>query len=238
MTNRRAFFKNGMKNGVPIGLGYLAVSFSFGILAVKNGLTEGQSILMSALNLTSAGQFASLSIIAAGGGYLELAISQLVINLRYALMSFSLSQKFDEKAHWLHRCAAAFGNTDEIFALASAVKGAVSPWYMYGMMAVAIPGWVCGTALGAVAGNVLPLRVLSALGVALYAMFCAIVVPPAKENETLLYLVLISLALSLLFAVLPGLGSLSEGTRVILLTVGISACAALLRPVKEEQDEA
>ena len=235
---RRKVFLKGARDGIPVMLGYLAVSFSFGILAVKAGLTEGQSILMSALNLTSAGQFASLSIIAASGGYVELALSQFIINLRYALMSFSLSQKFDRRAHWLHRCAAAFGNTDEIFALASAVKGEVSPWYIYGMMAVAVPGWVTGTALGAIAGNVLPLRVLSALGVALYAMFCAIVVPPAKKNETLLYLILCAMALSLICTVLPGIREMSDGTRVILLTVGISAAAALLRPVKEEQDEA
>lgn len=235
MASRRAFFKKGMKNGVPIGLGYLAVSFSFGIMAVKNGLTEGQSILMSALNLTSAGQFASLSIIAAGGGYLELAISQLVINLRYALMSFSLSQKFDEKAHWLHRCAAAFGNTDEIFALASAVNGAVSPWYMYGMMAVAVPGWVTGTALGAIAGNVLPLRVLSALGVALYAMFCAIIIPPARKNRVLAVIILCAMAASVIFTFAPLLRDISSGTRVIILTVAIAAIAALVRPVKEEE---
>ncbi len=234
---RRKVFLKGARDGIPMMLGYLAVSFSFGILAVKAGLTEGQSILMSALNLTSAGQFASLSIIAASGGYVELALSQFIINLRYALMSFSLSQKFDGKAHWLHRCAAAFGNTDEIFALASAVKGEVSPWYIYGMMAVAVPGWVTGTALGAIAGNVLPLRVLSALGVALYAMFCAIIIPPARKNRVLAVIILCAMGASVFFTFAPLLRDISSGTRVIILTVAIAAIAALARPVKEEEKQ-
>ena len=237
MTGRRTFFRQGMKDGIPIALGYLAVSFSFGILAVKAGLSAGQAVLMSALNVTSAGQFASLSIIAASGSYVELALSQLIINLRYCLMSFSLSQKFDPKGRPVHRYLAAFGNTDEIFALSSAAEGYVSPWYIYGMMAVAIPGWLLGTALGAVAGNILPVRVLSALGVALYAMFCAIIVPPAKENKILAGIILFSMLSSLAFAVLPLLRDISSGTRVILLTVGIAALAAALFPRKEDAHE-
>lgn len=236
MAGRGDLVKKGMKDGIPIALGYLAVSFSFGILAVKAGLTAPQAVLMSALNVTSAGQFASLSVIAASGSYLELILSQLIINLRYSLMSFSLSQKIDQKAPFVHRFIAAFGNTDEIFALSSAYPGPTPPWYMYGMMLSAIPGWVGGTALGALAGSVLPLRVLSALGVALYAMFCAIIVPPARENRTLLCLIVISMAASLLFSLLLPLREISSGTRVILLTLGISALAAVLRPVKEDED--
>jgi len=223
-----------MKDGIPVALGYLAVSFSFGILAIKANLTAGQAVTMSALNLTSAGQFASLAVITASGSYLELALSQLIINLRYSLMSFSLSQKIDPQAPWAHRFFTAFGNTDEIFALSSAVKGPVSPWYIYGMMAMAVPGWVLGTAIGALAGSILPLRVLSALGVALYAMFCAIIVPPAKHSRTLAAVIVVSMGLSLLFSLLPVLREISSGTRVILLTLGISALAAAIRPVKEE----
>ena len=234
VKNGKQFFKKGLRDGIPIGLGYLAVSFSFGIMAIKAGLTPGQAVMMSALNLTSAGQFASLSVIAASGSYLELALSQLVINLRYCLMSCSLSQKIDRTVPFFHRFFVAYGNTDEVFALSSAVEGPLSPFYVYGMILVAFGGWTLGTLLGAVAGNVLPARVLSALGVALYAMFCAIIIPPARKSKVLPWLILLSMAASLLFAAAPLLREISSGTRVILLTVGISAAAAWLAPVKEE----
>ena len=226
--------KKGLTDGIPVMLGYLAVSFSFGILARKAGLTTLQAVLMSALNLTSAGQFASLDVIVASGSYIELALSQLIINLRYCLMSTSLSQKVDPKAGTFHRYLMAYGNTDEVFALSASVKGPLSPFYTYGLMGAAIPGWVVGTLLGAVAGNILPERILSALGVALYAMFCAIIVPPAKESRVLRYVIVIAMAASLLFAVLPVLREISSGMRVILLTVVIAAAAAKLAPVKEE----
>ena len=230
-------WKKGCRDGIPIGLGYLAVSFSFGILALRSGLTVGQAVMISALNLTSAGQFASLSIIAAAGSYVELALSQLVINLRYCLMSASLSQKVDRNASFFHRFFMAFGVTDEIFALSVSVKGPLSPFYTYGQMSVAIPGWTLGTLLGAVAGNILPARVLSALGVALYAMFCAIIIPPARKNPLLTIVILCSMAASVVFTYTPILRDISSGTRVIILTVGISAIAAWLRPVVKDGDE-
>lgn len=227
--------KHGLRDGIPVGLGYVAVSFSFGILASKAGLTVWQAVLMSLLNLTSAGQFASLSVITVCGSYLELALSQLIINLRYSLMSCSLSQKIDQKAPFYHRFLVAFGNTDEVFGLSSSVEGALSPFYSYGLMGMAIPGWTIGTLLGAIAGDILPARVLSALGVALYGMFCAIIIPPAKEDKLLRLLILIAMGFSLIFAVTPWLKEISSGMRVIILTVGISALAAWKFPVKEEK---
>lgn len=234
MGERKKQLLQGLRDGIPIGLGYLAVSFSFGILARKAGLTTFQAVMMSALNLTSAGQFASLAIIEGAGSYLELALSQLIINLRYCLMSCSLSQKVDQKAPFFHRFLMAYGNTDEVFALSSAVKGPLSPFYSYGLIFMAMPGWSLGTLLGAAAGSILPERMLSALGVALYGMFCAIIIPPARQDRVLRAIILLSMAASLLFAVVPVLKDISSGMRVILLTVGISAAAAIFCPVKEE----
>ncbi len=233
-TNAWTQFTKGCHDGIPIGLGYLAVSFSFGIKALLEHLTIGQAVLMSGLNLTSAGQFASLSVIASAGSYLEMALSQLIINLRYCLMSASLSQKVDPSAPFFHRFIMAFGTTDEIFALSSAVQGPLSPFYTYGQMAVAIPGWTIGTLLGAIAGNILPARVLVALSVALYAMFCAIIVPPARKSPVLTWVIVLSMAISAVFSFAPYLREISAGMRVIILTVGISAAAALIRPVKED----
>ena len=235
MESRKQAFRRGVLNGVPICLGYVAVSFSFGILALKGGLTPVQAVLMSILNLTSAGQFASLSIIAAAGSYAELALSQLVINLRYCLMSCSLSQKVDRQFPFFHRFFMAYGNTDEVFALSMAEKGPLSPFYTYGLICIAALGWAGGTLLGAVAGSVLPGRVLSALGVALYAMFMAIVVPPSRENKVLRVLILVSMAASALFAYAPLLRDMSGGIRIIVLTVLLAAGAAWLAPVREEE---
>ena len=234
MESKGKQFIRGCHDGIPIALGYLAVSFSFGIQALRAGLTVGQSVMMSLLNVTSAGQFASLSVIQALGSYVELALSQLIINLRYCLMSASLSQKLDRKERFFHRFFMAYGVTDEVFALSVSVEGTLSPFYTYGQMAVAIPGWALGTMLGAIAGNILPARVLSALGVALYAMFCAIILPPAKKNRVLVWVILTAMALSAAFAFLPYLKTISSGTRVIILTVLIAAAAAKLRPIKEE----
>lgn len=234
MNDRKTEFARGMKDGLPICMGYLAVSFSFGIIALEHGLTIGQAVMMSALNLTSAGQFASLAVISAAGSYIELALSQLIINLRYCLMSCSLSQKIDPKTPFFHRFFVAFGNTDEVFALSSAQRGFVSPFYSYGVILVALAGWTGGTFLGAAAGSVLPPRVLSALGVALYGMFIAIIVPPATENKTLRTLILAAMALSALFTYAPLLREISAGIRIIILTVAVAAGAAVLAPVKEE----
>ena len=238
--NNFTLFKNGFKNGIPIFLGYLAVSFTFGIAAKTKDITTWQAIIISATNVTSAGQFAALSVIASSASYLEMALTQLVINLRYCLMSSSLSQRFDPKMKSRHRHLIAYGVTDEIFGVSSAYnKENVPPAYCYGIIAAAIPGWVLGTALGAVSGDILPASVLSALGVALYGMFIAIIVPPTKNNKVLLAIVIISMLLSLVFAITPILKEISSGFRVIILTIVIAGLAAYFFPIKEEvsQDE-
>ncbi len=230
-------FKNGFKNGIPIFLGYLAVSFTFGIAARNAGITSWQAILISATNLTSAGQFAAIGIIAAGSGYIEMALTQLVINLRYCLMSSSLSQRFDPKMRSYHRYLISFGVTDEIFGVSSAYAYEnVPPAYCYGLIAASWPGWVGGTALGCLSGDILPPSVLSALGVALYGMFIAIIVPPAKKNKILLGIVIISMLLSFVFAVTPVLKEISSGFRVIILTLVIAGAAAYLFPIKDEEE--
>ncbi|MBQ8267702.1 MAG: AzlC family ABC transporter permease [Clostridia bacterium] len=229
-------FKKGFKNGIPIFLGYLAVSFTFGIAAKEGGLTTWQAVLISATNLTSAGQFAALTVIASASSYIEMALTQLVINLRYCLMSSSLSQRFDIKMKPYHRFLIAYGVTDEIFGVSSAyIHENVPPAYCYGLIAAAFPGWVLGTALGAISGDILPPSVLSALGVALYGMFIAIIVPPAKNNKVLLGIVIISMLASLIFAVTPLLKEISSGFRVIILTVVIAGVAAYFFPIKEEE---
>ncbi|MBQ6718006.1 MAG: AzlC family ABC transporter permease [Clostridia bacterium] len=228
-------FKRGFRNGIPIFLGYLAVSFTFGIAARDAGLTSFQAVLISATNLTSAGQFAALGIIATQASYIEMALTQLVINLRYCLMSSSLSQRFDEKMKPHHRFFIAFGVTDEIFGVSSAyLQENVPPAYCYGLIAASWPGWVLGTALGCLSGSILPASVLSALGVALYGMFIAIIVPPTKNNRVLLGIVIISMLLSLVFAITPILKGISSGFRVIILTIIIAGAAAYFFPVEEE----
>ena len=229
-------FKKGFKNGIPIFLGYLAVSFTFGIAAKEGGLTTWQAVLISATNITSACQFADLTVISSASSYIEMALTQLVINLRYCLMSSSLSQRFDIKMKPYHRFLIAYGVTDEIFGVSSAyIHENVPPAYCYGLIAAAFPGWVLGTALGAISGDILPPSVLSALGVALYGMFIAIIVPPAKNNKVLLGIVIISMLASLIFAVTPLLKEISSGFRVIILTVVIAGVAAYFFPIKEEE---
>lgn len=230
-------FHEGVRAGIPIALGYFAVSFSFGIQAVLYGLTIFESVLFSLTNVTSAGQFAGLAIIASNSSYFEMALTQFVINLRYMLMSTALSQKFDPKTPNRSRLAAAFGITDEIFGVAATAKGRIQPSYMYGMMAVAIPGWTLGTLCGAVMGNVLPGMVLSALGIALYGMFIAIFIPPCRKEKSVLVVVLCAMALGALFYYVPALSRISSGFRIILITVGVSAAAAVIAPVKEEEAE-
>lgn len=237
MSENGLQWRSGVRDGIPIALGYLAVSFTFGIVAKKAGLNAFQGPLMSVTNLTSAGQFAALGIISAGASYWEMAITQLVINLRYCLMSCALSQKLDERTPFWHRFPLAFGVTDEIFGVSVMREGKLNPFYNYGLMTVAIPGWTLGTLLGIVSGSVLTPRMVSALGVALYGMFLAVIVPPARENRVLAWLIPLSMFMSLLFAKLSLFDGLSAGTKIIALTVLISAAAAFLFPVGEKIDE-
>ncbi len=233
----RESFRRGLKDGVPIGLGYFAVSIAFGMMAVSGGLTVWQAMLISLTNLTSAGQFAGLGIIVGGGTYWEIALTQLVINLRYFLMSFSLSQKLVRDVPWVHRYFVAFGVTDEIFGVSAGQEGRVSPWYNYGAMCVAIPGWTLGTLVGAVSGGILPDFIMSALGVAIYGMFLAVVIPPAKKNRAVLGVVVCAMAVSALFAWVPALKHVSSGFVIIITTVLVAGAASLIWPVEEKEDD-
>lgn len=229
-------FKRGVVDGIPIALGYFAVSFTFGMAAVTGGLSIGQAVLISLTNLTSAGQFAGLNIILAAGSYWEIAMTQLIINLRYCLMSFSLSQKLEKGGSPLHRFAVAFGVTDEIFGVSAAQEGRVSPYYNYGAMSVAIPGWTIGTLAGAVLGNILPDFVTSALGVAIYGMFLAIIIPPTKTNAAVLKVVIGAMIVSSLFAVVPILNQVSSGFVIIITTLLVAGLAAYFFPIEEKEE--
>lgn len=232
--NRRAF-REGMHDGIPICLAYFAISFSLGIQMGSIGMSAFQGWLLSALVNASAGEYAAITVMATLGTYVELVIISLVTNARYMLMSCALSQRFSPETPFRHRLLVAFGITDEIFGISIGRPGAINPYYNYGAMAVALPGWSFGTALGIVAGNVLPLVVTNALGVALFGMFLAIIIPPAKHDRVVGGVVILSFAASYLFSVLPGISAFSGGTRTIILTVAISAAAALFFPVKNPQ---
>ncbi len=236
MNTSREHLKSGIKDGIPICLGYFAVSFTFGIMALKFGLSPWQSIVISLTNLTSAGQFAGLGIITAGAPFAEMAVAQLVINLRYCLMSCSLSQKLDKSTPFYHRLLIGYGITDEIFGVSVCRSGSLNPWYCYGLFLLAVPGWTLGTAAGAFFGPLLPERALSALGVALYGMFLAIIIPPAKTDKILAGVIAVSMALSLLFFLIPALQNVSSGLRLIILTVVIAGAAAALFPVTDTME--
>ena len=227
-------FLRGMTDGIPISLGYLSVSFAFGIFAVEQGLSPLEAVMVSMTCVTSAGQLAAVPIITGGGSLLTLALSQLVINMRYALMSISLTQNFAPDVRFLDRLWIAFGNTDEIFAMASGQKEPVSKWYFGGLILVSWVGWVLGTTLGALAGNILPAIVTSALGVAIYGMFLAIVVPEVKKDLSVAGCVAIAVFLSCLVEYLPGLEVLRSFS-VILCAVIASAIMAWLAPIEEVQ---
>lgn len=229
-------FKKGLKDGVPIALGYLSVSFTFGMMAAAGGLPVSIAVAISMTNLTSAGQFAGLSLLLAGGGYFEMALTQLVINLRYALMSVSLSQKLHKSVTLLDRLLIAFGNTDEIFAVASGQPQEVGKKYMYGLILMPYLGWTLGTLLGAAASAALSETVRSALGIAIYGMFLAIFIPPMKRSGAVTAVVLVSAALSCLFAYAPILNRVSSGFVIIICAVVAAALGAVLQPVKEERE--
>ncbi len=226
-------FKQGIRHGIPIGLGYLSVSFAFGLQAAALGLTVLQAVLISATNLTSAGQMAGLPLMVNGASLAEMALTQLTINLRYGLMSLSLGRKLDGSMGTLQRLIFSFANTDEIFAVASSQPGKVGKAYLYGLMLTPFLGWTLGTLLGAVAGTLLPAFVRSALGIAIYGMFLAIILPPARERKPVRFVVLLSVGMSLCFRYLPGLNQVSSGFVIIICAVASAAAGAKLFPTEE-----
>lgn len=229
-------FTDGIIAGVPIGLGYFAVAFSLGIVAKHANLTAIQGFIASFMCLASAGEKALFDSIASSASYIEVAIITLVVNARYLLMSCSLSQKFTEETSFFHRFIVGFGISDELFGIAVA-REKYRPAFSYGAFLVAVPMWSFGTFFGVLAGNHLPARIVSALSVALYGMFLAIVVPPTRKNTAIRLIVLSSFLSSFLFSILPLLKTISAGTRTIILTIAISAIAAIVKPLKEPEEK-
>lgn len=229
-------FVRGMRDGIPICLGYFAVSFALGIAGRGVGMNAVQAFVMSLTMVASAGQFAAITLIGAGAGIIEMITTTVVVNLRYLLMSCSLTQKLSPETKLLHRLALSYCMTDEIFGLSISVDGFLRPVYTYGITVISVSGWCLGTVLGVIAGNILPALVTNALGVAMYGMFLAIIIPPAKENHFLGALVAVSMAASGLFSVLPYLKAISSGFRVIILTILIAGIAAVIHPIEEPGD--
>lgn len=229
-------FLDGMRDGIPIGLGYLAVSFTLGIAARNAGLTAFQGFLASILTNASAGEYAGFTVIAADAPYWEMIIVILVANARYFLMSFAISQRMKQDTPLHHRFLIGYDIADEIFGITIARPGFINPYYTYGSVVVAAPCWAFGTALGVIAGNLLPLSAVSAFSVALYGMFLAVIIPPARKNKVVAGLILICFASSYIASLLPVISNMSEGTKAIILTIIISAAAALLFPVKDREE--
>lgn len=233
----KEFFSKGVKDGLPIALGYFAVSFSLGIIAKKAGISPFLGFFSSFLNHASAGEYALYSAIEAGQTFIEIALILFVINARYLLMSCALSQKIRPSTSLIHRILLGFSVTDEIFGISVNQKGFLNPFYTYGAMSICLPFWSLGTALGIFAGNILPLCVVTAFSVALYGMFIAIIIPPARKNKTILVAVIVSFILSYAFSVLPVIKNLSSGNRMIILTILISSVVAILKPISEDDSQ-
>lgn len=227
----------GVRRGMPVGVGYLSVSFGFGTLAASQGIRVLDAFLISATNVTSAGQFAGLTLILAGAGLWEVILTQLIINSRYALMSLALSQRMGEKIGLIPRLLVAFMNTDEIFALAMSRKEPLTVHYLLGLGLLPFLGWTAGTVLGTLAGSVLPEAIRTALGVMLYGMFIAIVIPPAKKERPVLAAVLIALVCSCLLDWVPVFEKVSAGIAIVICTVLAAGICAALFPISEEEAE-
>jgi predicted branched-subunit amino acid permease len=236
-TEENNNFKMGIRDGIPIGLGYLSVSFAFGIFAVGAGLSVWQTVLISLLNLTSAGQLAGVPIIAGCGSYIELALTQLVINLRYSLMSVSLSQRLGESVRVRDRFIISYANTDEVFAVASGRGEVLGRKYLFGLIIPPPLCWTLGTLLGAVCGNILPEILIAALGIAIYAMFVAIVIPAVKTNIKTALAVVAAIVLSCIFNYAPVLNKVPAGFVIIICATAVSALFAIIAPIPEEEEE-
>lgn len=231
---KNSLYGLGLRDGIPIALGYFSVSFGFGISAVNSGLSPLAAVLMSMTNLTSAGQVAGLEVIAALGSLLEAALTQLTINSRYFLMSISLSQKLDRSFTLPHRFLASIGITDEIFGVASSKKEPIVPSYMYGLIFLPFIGWAAGTLLGAIAGNILPDNVTNALSIAIYGMFVAIVVPPSRKHVGVLVASLVAIFASLALYYIPLFKFITHGFAIIIASLIGAAVASFLKPAEED----
>lgn len=235
--SRRGWVLKGLRDGFPICMGYFAVAFALGIEAKRVGLTAFQSFLMSTGMVASAGEFAALLLIASHAGVIEMVSTCVIVNLRYFLMSCSLSQKLRPGSPLIHRFGVAYCITDEIFGLSSAVHGYLEPFYTYAITVISVAGWAGGTVMGVLVGNILPASAVNALSVSLYGMFLAIIIPPSKENHFIGALVAISMAMSWAFSVLPLTKGISSGFKVIILTLLIAGSAAMIRPIEDGESE-
>lgn len=232
---RESEYWAGVNRGLPVGMGYFSVSFGFGAMAVSQGVGAWDAALISLTNMTSAGQFAGLTVIVAAASLWEMVLTQLIINSRYALMSLALSQRMGQRIGLLPRLLIAFFNTDEIFALAMSRTEPLTLPYMLGLGTLPILGWTGGTLCGGLAGSVLPVSIRGALGVMLYGMFVAIVVPPARQEKPVLAVVTLAVVLSCLFSWTPGLKDVSAGISIVICTVAAAAVCAVLFPVADEE---
>ena len=224
----------GFRTGIPISLGYFAVAFALGIAARNAGISAAQSGVMSFGMLASAGEFAAVTLIGAGAGALEMITTTIIVNLRYFLMGCALSQKLDEHLPLIHRFLLSYCITDELFGACMAQEGKLKPVFAYSAALIAAVGWTAGTVAGVLAGNILPGWLVNALSVALYGMFLAVIIPAAGKSRVIAAVVAASMLSSYLFSILPVLRSISDGFRVILLTLLIAGGAAVLHPVEEE----
>lgn len=233
---KKTDFFEGIKDGIPICLGYFSVSIAFGMTAVLSGVPLWAAVLISLTNLTSAGQFAGTNIMIAAGTMTELAVSTLIINIRYFLMSLSVSQKADNSMTFLQRLAVSFGITDEIFAVSMQHKKDLTAVYMAGLILTPLIGWVGGTFVGAAATSLMPEILTNALGIALYAMFIAIIIPPAREHKSVMFTIILAVGASAAFAYFPAFKAISGGWSIIIITVAVSALAATLFPIQTEKE--
>lgn len=229
-------FANGLKDGIPIALGYFSVSIAFGLTAAILGFPVWSAVLVSLTNVTSAGQAAAIQIMAKSGAIVEIILTTLIINMRYFLMSLSVSQKVSEKMTFLQRLAVSFGITDEVFAVSMQRNKPLTASYMAGLILLPVIGWTSGTFAGAVATNFLPSEVSAAMGIALYGMFVAIIIPPSRKNRNVMVTVLMAVAAGFIFAFMPLLKEISSGWTTIIITILVSSIAATFMPIKEEGD--
>ncbi|NLL07147.1 MAG: AzlC family ABC transporter permease [Clostridiaceae bacterium] len=230
-------FVYGFKRGFPIALGYIPVSFTFGLMAVNGGISPLMAVFISLTNLTSAGQFAGTNLIIEGAGFFEITLTTFIINIRYMLMSLSLSQKINPGISLLQRLIFGFGITDETFSIASVEKGKLSYYYMMGLITGPIVGWSFGTALGAFTCSALPQSISNAMGIALYAMFIAIIIPPARKSKSILMIILVSIGINMLLKYIPLFSFISSGFRVIIATILGAGTGAALWPIEDERKE-